>query len=174
MSPVREKALRLTISFFFILLIAGLLYTQIFRFPFYSRLSKNNVIRIIPIDGPRGIIFDRKGVPLVTNRLSFDVAVVYQELNDKEKVIRVLSECLEVPRQDIMRSLAKASTRPYAPVTIREDINKEKAIYLEEMSSDVSGIVIETHSRRHYVYDDMGSHVFGYLGEINEEELEGL
>lgn len=169
-----EKRLETAASVAFVFLMAGLLYTQILRYNFYSRLSKNNVIRIIPIDGPRGTIFDRRGIPLVSNRLSFDVAVVYQELKRQEEFIRLLNDALGIPREKIIESLVKASVKPYAPVTILEDIQKDKAIYLEEASTEMGGVLIETRSRRHYIYEDTASHLFGYLTEITEDELEAL
>ncbi|MBI5143795.1 MAG: penicillin-binding protein 2, partial [Candidatus Omnitrophica bacterium] len=157
-----------------LLLIVGLAYTQVFRFFYYSRLSKNNSIRIIPIDGPRGRIFDRNGIPMVTSRLSFDVAVVYQELKDIELLEELLNEVLGLSRDSLKRSLEKARAKPYAPVTIVEDVDKEKAIILEEASFDTRGLVIETRSKRHYIYNEAGCHIFGYLSEITEEELEAL
>ena len=171
---MRDRIPIVFIASLFILLGIALFYNQVIRFGYYSRLSKNNSIRIIPIDGPRGNIFDRNGVLLVSNRLSFDIAVVYQEVKDKQKFIRVLSDTLNIPARNIVRILDKARSRPYAPVTILEDIDKDKAIMLEEDSFDMDGLTIETRSRRNYLYNNIGSHVFGYLSEIGEDELDDL
>ncbi|MDD5436384.1 MAG: penicillin-binding transpeptidase domain-containing protein, partial [Candidatus Omnitrophica bacterium] len=171
---MRERLPIVVISAFFILIGAGLFYNQVIRFGYYSRLSKNNSIRIIPIDGPRGNIFDRNGVAVVSNRLSFDVAVVYRELRNKQTFIRILSEVLRIPARDIVRVMDKARNKPYAPVTILEDIDKNKAIMLEEASFDIDGLTIETRSRRDYLYGNVGSHIFGYLSEINDNELDDL
>lgn len=171
---MRDRILASTIIALFALLCAGLIYNQFIRFSYYSKLSRNNSIRIIPIDAPRGNIFDRNGAALVSNRLSFDVAIVYRELRDKQRLIRLLSETMDMAGRDISDALAKASRRPYAEVTILEDIDKDKALMLEEASFDIDGLIIETRSRRDYPYDTSGSHVFGYLSEIGENELEGL
>lgn len=171
---MRNRIPIVTITALFVLLGLGLFYTQIIRYGYYSRLSKNNSIRIIPIDGPRGSIFDRNGIPLVSNRLSFDAAVVYQELKNKPEFIRFMSQTLKMPGGDIARSLEKASRRPYAPVTILEDIDKEKALTLEEASFDIDGLTIETRSKRDYLHNNIASHLFGYLSEIGEPELEDL
>lgn len=162
------------ITALFVLLGLALFYTQIVRFPYYSRLSKNNSIRIIPIEGPRGNIFDRNNKLLVTSRLSFDVALVYQEINDMARLKSVLKDTLGISQADLSRALLKSAGRPYAPVTVAEDIEKEKAIRLEEASFDISGMVIQTRSKRNYIYGAVGSHIFGYLSEVTEEELESL
>jgi penicillin-binding protein 2 len=171
---MREKMLCSVIYTVFALLILGLVYTQIVRFGYYSGLSKNNSIRILPIDGPRGKIFDRNGELLVTNRLSFDIAVIYRELKNKEELIRLLTDSLAIPPQRIRMALKGASLRPYAPVTVVEDVDKNKAIALEEASFNMRGLLVNTRSKRHYLYDNTASHVFGYLSEITERELENL
>lgn len=171
---MRDRILTAAIYGLFALIVAGLFCTQVLMYFHYSRLSKNNVIRIIPIDGPRGIIYDRNGSVLVTNRLSFDVAVVYQELRDAKELSDLLSRTLGVSGHDILAALDRAAGRPYAPVTIVEDIDKDKALLLDEASSDVRGLVIETRSRRSYPYGEAGCHLFGYLSEVTEQELERL
>ena len=171
---MRERAPAIFVYTFFILLIISLFYAQIIRFGYYHTLARNNAIRIIPIDGPRGNMYDRNGLPLVTSRLSFDAAVVYQELRESEKLISLLTQRLGLSRKEILRGLEKARTKAYAPSPIAEDVDKEKAITLEEASADIRGIVIKTKSKRDYMYDKAGAHVFGYLSEISEEELEGM
>ena len=171
---MREKLLPIIICVFFILLLVSLFYTQIIKFNYYSRLSKNNSIRIIPIDGPRGNILDRSGVPLVTNRMSFDLCIVYQELRDRTRLARILRDVLGMSGKQITDALEKARERPYAPVAVAEDIEKNKAIMIEEASFDIDGLVMETRSKRDYLYKELGSHMLGYLSEITEQELESL
>ncbi|MFA6321335.1 MAG: hypothetical protein WCY36_05700, partial [Candidatus Omnitrophota bacterium] len=171
---MRDRIVTITVSLLFILLGIGLFYNQIVRFNYYSRLSKNNSIRVIPIDGPRGNIYDRNGVPIVSNRLSFDVAVVYRELKDKQKFIHILSDSLNMSGKDIVRALDRARAKPQMPVTVLEDIDKDTAIMLEEASFDIDGLTIETRSKRNYLYGNVGSHIFGYMNEIGDDELEEL
>lgn len=171
---MKDRLLTSIISILFVLLILGLFYNQIIRYGHYSKLSNNNSIRIMPIEGPRGNIFDRNGVPLVTNRLAFDAAIVYRELRDRQKLGRALKDILGMSGKDIMDALEKAGAKPYAPVVIAEDVDKEKAMALEEASFDVSGLMIQTRSRRDYLYNNVGCHIFGYLSEVTEQELENL
>ncbi len=171
---MRDRIVIVTVSALFILVGAGLFYNQVIRFGYYSRLSKNNSIRIIPIDGPRGDIFDRNGAAVVSNRLSFDVAIVYREVRNKQKAIHTLSDILDIPVIEMARLVDKARTRPYMPFTILEDIDKNKAIILEEESFNIDGLIIQTRSRRNYIYNSFGSHMFGYLSEIGESEVEDL
>ncbi|MCX5677674.1 MAG: penicillin-binding protein 2 [Candidatus Omnitrophica bacterium] len=171
---MRDRFLISALSFLFVLIIIGLFYNQILMYGYYAKLSRNNSIRVIPIEGPRGNIFDRTGQPLVTSRLSFDAAIIYQEIGDRKKLMSLLSDQLGLSGAQIMDAFEKASGRSYEPVTIAEDIPKEKALALEEAGFDVSGIVIETRSRRNYLHKHFGSHIFGYLSEVTDNELETL
>jgi penicillin-binding protein 2 len=171
---MRDRAIVISIFSFFLVLALCLFYTQILRYPYYARLARNNAIRIIPIDGPRGNMFDRNGELLVGSRLSFNVAVVYQEIRSQTKLVNALSQSLGIPEGDVIDALETARRKPYAPATIVEDVPKDKAIMLEEASFDVPGLVIETRSIRDYVMGRSGSHIFGYLSEITEDELEKL
>ncbi len=171
---MRDRFLITTLSLLFVLVIAGLFLNQILMSGYYSRLSRNNSIRVIPISGTRGNIFDRSGRPVVTNRLSFDAAIIFQEIGDRGKLVNLLKNELGLSGAQIMSAFEKAGNRPYEPVTIVEDIDKEKALALEESSFDVSGLIIETRSRRDYLYKHFGSHIFGYLGEVTDNELDTL
>ena len=169
---MREKSLFQPIRLLFIILALALIYTQVIRCGYYSKLSKDNAIRIIPIEGPRGAIFDRKGVLLVSDRISFNVAVVYQELMNREKLIRLLVNTLEIERKDVENAIEKAAGRPYAPAAIADDIGRDKAFILEEEGFDVRGLVIQTRPMRDYLYKNTAAHILGYLSEISEAELE--
>lgn len=171
---MRDRVLTTLISALFLYISIGLFYTQIIRYPHYSRLSKNNSIRIIQIDGPRGNIFDCNGKALVTNRLSLDVVIVYRELYERSGIIRLLKDVLGMSGGDIASALEKASLRPNSPYTVKEDVAKEKAIAFEEESCGLSGVSVQTRSKRNYLYNNSGSHLFGYLSEVSEEELEDL
>ncbi|MDD5174253.1 MAG: penicillin-binding protein 2 [Candidatus Omnitrophica bacterium] len=169
---MREKFLAILVRLLFIMLALALVYIQGVRHAYYLRLSKDNAIRIIPIEGQRGVMFDRNGVELVSDRMSFNVAIVYQELKNKRKLIRLLVNTLGIKRKDIEDAIDKAAERPYAPVTIVEDIDRDKAFILEEESFDVRGLVVWTRSMRNYIYGNVGAHLLGYLGEISDAELE--
>lgn len=64
---MRGFLLPLLFLFFFLLLFARVIYLQIVKGSFYNSLSNANRIRSSTIHAPRGIIFDRNGIPLVYN-----------------------------------------------------------------------------------------------------------
>jgi penicillin-binding protein 2 len=171
---MRIRVLGVIIFIPFFLLVVGLFYLQIIKGANYQRLAKRNRIRLVPIESPRGRIFDRNGVLLVYNRISFDVSLITQELGDKDEILEKLGRRLGKTKEALAEALRNNFATPFQPVKIASDIGKIKAITIEEERLDLPGVIIETAPHRHYLYDNAGSHIFGYLGLINSRELEKL
>jgi len=169
---MRIKIFASTILFFFILLILGLLYTQIVKHELYGELSEKNRIRVLSLRAPRGKIYDRKGELLVNNRLSFDVQVIFQEIKDEKKVINLLAGMLGLDKKLLSERFKAAGRSPFIPVKIAEDIEKSKAIRIEGRALDLPGVIVTAGPLRNYIYKDVLSHVTGYLGQITRTQLE--
>ncbi|MBL7069114.1 MAG: penicillin-binding protein 2 [Candidatus Omnitrophica bacterium] len=171
---MRIRIIGIVIFVSLFLVVAGLFYVQVVKGPHYQRLSSQNRIRLLTIESPRGRIFDRNGELLVDNRISFDVAVIPQELKDRERVFKKLSKSLNIPKEELGKALKNNFVTPFQPTKIVFDIGKEKAIMIEEERLDLPGVIIETRPQRHYVNKNIGSHIVGYLGQINSRELTRL
>ena len=168
---MRNRIFSGIIFFLFFIIASGLFYTQIIKHDMYKSLSEKNRIRVLPFEAPRGKIFDKNEILLVTNRISFDVEVVYQEIKDKEKVIKALGEILDIDRSILSKRIEKTRKMPFVPVVIAQDVGKSKAIQVEEAKLDLAGVVVSVKPLREYIYKDKFSHVVGYLGKISESEL---
>jgi len=168
---MRVKVFTVIILFFFPVLILGLFYTQIAKHDFYRELSEKNRIRVLALEAPRGKIYDSSGNLLVSSRISFDVEVIFQELIDEEKAVYLLGKTLGVKKEELSKKIKKASERPFVPVKIIKDIEKNKAIAVEEIIRDLPGVIVTTRPLRNYLYGKSFSHVTGYLGKISEEQL---
>jgi penicillin-binding protein 2 len=171
---MRINNLKIIFVCFFLVLIASFLQKQIFYFETYRLLSEKNRIRIRSIAAPRGLITDRKGVVLAGNRISFEVVVVPQEIKDSQLIFNLLSEVLNRPAEVLIENYKRNYVAPFAPVTIAEDITKEEAIHLEERSLFLPGVMVVTKPVRYYPLREASSHIIGYLGEINWQELHKL
>lgn len=60
----------------------------------------------------------------------------------------------------------------YAPVPVAEDVTEELKIYVEEHGDDFPAVAVERVAVRRYPFGTRAAHVIGYVGEINDEELE--
>jgi len=168
---MRVKIFKGIVLFSFLFLVLGLFYTQILKGSLYSELSENNRIRVLLLEAPRGKIYDRNGRAIVNNRLSFDVQVIFREMNDAGKAARLISDITGIDEEVLFRRIEAAGKMPFVAVKIAENVEKDKAIRIEESGRDLPGVIVTTRPLRNYVYKDAFSHVTGYLGKISGVEL---
>ncbi len=171
---MRPRIYSAIVTILFLFIFGGIFYLQILRWPLYHGLSQKNHIRLIPLEGLRGTIYDRNGVAIVDNRLSFDVVVIPQEIGDAEKTYAHLAGSLGMSQDRIEKIIRKEYQAPFAPITIAGDIDKDTAFKLEEIKQELPGVLVQSKAIRWYIYGDRTSHIIGYLSLINREELERL
>ena len=161
--------------FFIALLIVRLWYLQIHRGDDYSQLSENNRIRAQNLNAPRGNILDRQGRIIVTNRPCFNIVWVREDAPNPDEVLKKLSRILNEDISVILERIRSYADHPrYMPFRLKEDIDWRTLVYIENHRLDLPGIRIEVLPNRDYLHGDLASHLIGYLGEINENELKKL
>ena len=169
----RFVVLSLLAVIIFALLLLRLWYLQVISVERYQTLSERNRIRYIPISAPRGVIYDRDGDLLVANRPAFTVSVLRQEVEDKDQLLDRLAGYLGMPREALdKRWEAGRRVPPYRPFVLAEDVGRDAVERVQENSIDLPGVLVEVRPMRAYPYGEMAGHLFGYLGEITEKELD--
>lgn len=145
-------------------------YLQIYEGEYYAGLADGNRIRIIPSVAPRGTFYDRNGQLLVTNRPGFTVSLLPLTSPIKDEVIARLSQLLGVSVEDIKDKIAGHSG--FNPIRIKTDVTPDIVSIIEEQKELYPGVMIENTPIRDYVLKQEGAHTFGYVSEINDQELE--
>ncbi|NIQ39965.1 MAG: penicillin-binding protein 2 [Proteobacteria bacterium] len=168
----RHRYFLIALSIFFIFILFRLWYLQVIRGDEFSRLSENNRIRIRRVPASRGMILDRSKRILVDNRPSFQVSVVPEDIDDFDLLVSRMGKVLNLKGEELnSRITHRNSRRPFHPVLVKADIPRETLAILETHKMDLPGIVIDAVPRRSYNYDSLASHLLGYLGEIDDNEL---
>lgn len=158
----------------FLLLIGRLVYLQLLQGKQYKLVAEENRIRTVPSIAPRGTMYDRNGAALVANRPSFGVSIIPSELTNAEQVLPLLSKLINMPEAEIRRMLDEGSDEPFTPVMLKRNIDQATLTKVEERRRELQGVLIEAVPLREYIYKDLASQVFGYIGAINEEEFAEL
>lgn len=152
-----------------LLLTLRLWQLQILHGSEYRKLSEANRFRMIPISAPRGILFDRNGIPLVKNSPYYCASIIYGEF-DKSKVF-LLSKLLKVPAEAILEKLNEKRPSPFTPIKIKQGLSLNEVAYIESRKSDFPGLTIEVEVSREYLHSNIGSHFIGYIGKLNPSQL---
>jgi penicillin-binding protein 2 len=144
----------------------------------YHTRAEVNRLRVVPELPARGLIYDRHGELLVTNRPILSAGVVPADVTD-EKLEAVVSELARISgtaKQTIVGEIrkAQASNDPYTPVIVKQDIDRETAFLLRERQPGLPGVQIVVESVRIYPKGALASHYLGYVGRIDAEEYAAL
>ena len=175
---VRNTEKRLFVLFAIILLctfilVGRLWFLQLARGEHYARLADGNRMRQLRLLPPRGEIADRNGQVLVRSKPAFTVSVVPGGyLQEDEESLCLLCEVLGLTPEELAEALEKGKGFPYEPVRIKQDVQPEMVIAIEENRMNLPGIFIEEEPVREYLYGELASHVVGYMGIITASELQ--
>lgn len=161
----------------FAVLTGRLGYLQITEGERYEKMATENRIRLLPLAAPRGDILDRNGRTLVTSRLAPVISVVPMDMDDPDAVLARLSEVLgydvrQTVSERVERLKERKEYRAYTPIRIATDADINTLTKIAEHQSELPGVMIEEQPVRDYLLGDVGAHVFGYVREIDREELE--
>lgn len=156
----------LIIALFFILTIR-IWQLQILQGGEYRKLSEENRLRIARVAAPRGIIYDRKGIPLVKNTPYYFVSISPQNLDGLD--ISALAELLKMDR-DVLSE--KIRNRPqqnlYEPLRLKEGLLPKEIALIEARRSDFPSLAVDVDVSRDYLFGNIGAHLIGYLGKPTE------
>ena len=168
----RIIALSIGAFLMFFLLLSRLWYLQVIDTDNLLDQSESNRLRFVPVAAPRGAILDRNGKVLVSNTPSFSVAVIPQDVKNKDLLIDNLSRYLNLNRKEIEDKWSKGQGRAkYYPLVVASSISRDQMEFLEENRLSLPGVNIEMKPVRAYGNGELGAHLLGYLGEISEDEL---
>ncbi|GAB4300983.1 MAG: penicillin-binding protein 2 [Desulfuromonadia bacterium] len=156
----------------FFILLSRLWYLQVIETRRLSELSENNRLRFVPVAAPRGAILDRNGKTLVGTIPSFSVAIIPQDLVNRDRVVAELARIIQMDPGEIHRKLDKFRWRAkYYPIVVASGITRDQMEYIEENRLRLPGVTIEMKPIRSYPSGNFASHLLGYISEISEDEL---
>ncbi len=156
------------------LLLVRLWYLQIMEGATNMVKSKEIQTRTIKINAPRGIFYDRHGRILASSRISHNVSVVPDDIMKRPEVLSLLCKILNVPEETIKEKLKPNPLRPrnrYQYIPIARDVDPVTMIKLLETKLDLPGVEVDEVPVRSYPYSELACHLFGYIREINDQEL---
>jgi penicillin-binding protein 2 len=175
LTPLKKRtdAATLVIIFFIVVIITRLWFLQIHNGGKYREKADNNRVRMLDIIAPRGNILDAEGRTIITNRPSFNIIWVKEDSPDPDEIIKKLSLILNEEISVLLKKVRESLDNPrHITILLKEDIDWKTLVYIENNHYDLPGVRIEVLPRRNYLFEDFGSHMIGYTGEINQEELD--
>jgi penicillin-binding protein 2 len=155
----------------FLAILGQLARLQILSGGELAALSDRNRIRLRTVTAPRGILFDRAGLPLVENRPAFTLAVVPRDAEDLPAVLGRLAQLLNLPLPELQERFTRVPPDSPWPVRVSRGLTLDDVARLEEWKLDLPGATVEVESQRAYPSTRFAAHLLGYVREASEADL---
>ncbi len=162
----------------FALLIGRLYFLQVVRGEHYASRSEANFVQFREIPAIRGMIFDRHGEVLASNRPAYNVYLTPAFCTDRDATLTRLDEYLEMTSDELERvrerlKQARGLNR-FRPQLVKADVAREMVSRLEFYRSELTGVDVIPVPERYYNHGSLAAHTVGYLNEIGDKELKEL
>jgi penicillin-binding protein 2 len=159
----------------FSLLSLRLVYLQVVRYEDLSEQAESNRTAIVPIVPNRGLILDRNGVVLATNYSAYTLEIMPSKVADLEATIEALSEIVDIQLRDRRRfKKLREDSKNFESLPIRNRLTDAEVARFAAQRFRFPGVDIKARLFRSYPYGELGSHVVGYIGRINQREKESI
>ncbi|HKN93017.1 MAG TPA: penicillin-binding transpeptidase domain-containing protein, partial [Thermoleophilaceae bacterium] len=160
----------------FAIVFFRLWYLQVLSGDKYLAQARDNQIRNILIQAPRGKIVDRNGNVLVDNRVAYAVTISPDKLPQRQAVktelYTRLARVLGMRRRDIRTTVrTQLRAQPFAKATVKTDVGRDVFSYILEHQTSFPGVSVDQVYLRHYPYHDLAAQIMGTVGRVTAQEL---
>ncbi len=170
--PFRIRTLLFAVAVGFLILIVRLFTLQVVQHEQYAQFARDNQLQRERIPGPRGFMRDRNGRIVVDNALHFEVVMQWRSRDEAQRTVRDLAVYIPI---DTTKAMARfdAWQKRYGRVAfpLFPDADKFMISFVRENWMQFPALKVESRLRRRYPDHSIAAHVFGYVGEVTNEEI---
>ena len=166
----RMKIILLIFSSILLIIVLRVFYVQVVDYKKLSNLASDLWSRNLPIEASRGRILDRNGVVLADNITTTSLVLIPNQIKNKKEVTEKLADILDVSFDEMKEHVYKETSIERVHPEGRR-LSYEIADKIEALNFD--GVYLVKESKRYYPYEEMLSHVLGYVG-IDNQGLSGI
>ena len=159
----------------FLILTCRLIYLQIIEHHFYTTLSAQNQLSLMPIVPKRGLIYDRNGILLAENIPVFSLDIIPDKIKNLQVTLQAITKIVTVNPVDLQEFYKQLKIhRRFERIPLKPKLEEAEVakLYLEKYR--LPGIAVTARLMRHYPSIDSMSNVIGFVGRINEHDLKTI
>ncbi len=150
-------------------------HLQLIDYEIYKTQSDRNRIQLLPLTPKRGLIFDRNGELLAENIPSYTLTLTRERIRGLDETLATIAEVIELSEADIEQFHRRLRhRRPYQSVPLKFRLSEDEIAKLAVNSYRLPGVEVDAQLVRHYPKGELFAHLLGYVGRINEKELEQI
>jgi penicillin-binding protein 2 len=153
------------------LLASRLVVLQVVRHDELSTRAENNRIAVVPVVPNRGLIVDRNGVVLANNYSAYTLEITPSKVDDLDATIDALEKLVDVAPRDRKRfKRLMEESKGFESLPIRTRLTDAEVARFTAQRFRFPGVDIKARLFRNYPLGEVGAHLIGYIGRINQAE----
>lgn len=160
----------------FAVLLSRFVYLQVIQREKYHTLAESNRISLVPIPPSRGIITDRNGIVLAHNYSAYTLEITQAKLTGKlEDTINELATFVEITAKDRRRfKKLLDESKDFESLPIKTRLTDAEVARFAAQAFRFPGVEVKARLFRQYPMGESASHLIGYIGRINEADMDKL
>jgi len=163
------------VLFCFSLLMARFVWLQIIQHDYYQTRAEDNRISLVPILPNRGLIVDRNGVVLARNYSAYTLEITPSKVKGLDETIDSLAQIIDIQPKDRKRfKKLMEESKNFESLPIRTRLSDEEVAKFIAHRYRFPGVDIQARLFRHYPKGAFASHLLGYIGRINDADLDKI
>jgi len=141
----------------------------------YAARAENNRISLRALAPNRGLILDRQGRVLAENRPAYRLVIVPERAGQLEHTLQAVAGLVPVSDDERRRFLYhERRSRRFEPIVLKGNLSADEVARIAIHRHRLPGVDIEPYLMRHYPHGELLSHVVGYVGRIDQDDLARL
>jgi len=166
----------LIISFCLLALIGRYVWLQIYSYESFSTHSENNRVSVRPVTPNRGLIYDRRGRVIAENRPAYRLEIIPEKVTGKasglEALLDELSTLIALSEDD-RKSFHKSRRhyRSFDSVPVKFNLSEREVARFAVTRHRFQGVDVVPYLSRHYPYGELLTHVLGYIGRLDANDI---
>jgi penicillin-binding protein 2 len=171
----RTRLLSVLIISAFLVVLGRYFYLQVIEHEQFQTRSEANRQQIRPLPPSRGLIYDRNGVLLAQNLPAYRLEIIPEQVDDLAAVVETLRGLVDLSEQQIEDfHRARRARRPFDPVPLRFRLSDDELARVAVNRHRLPGVEVSPYLQRHYPLDGLMTHVVGYVGRVDRDDLQNL
>jgi len=157
------------------LLLLRFAYLQVWRHSDFHTMSEENRVALLPLQAPRGEIFDRHGNIIARNGSVFTLEIEPHKVPNLEETLEFLGTLISLEELDLRRfRRLKGELRKFDSIPLRPTLNDAEVARLVVHLHRLPGVAVNVRSMRYYPYGNSSSHLLGHIGRISKKDRERI
>jgi penicillin-binding protein 2 len=158
-----------------IMLLARAFYLQIMQHQHYIQRAESNRISLVPTAPNRGLILDRNGRILAENYSAYTLEVTRAQVADLEATLAEVAKLIEITPGQLRRfRRLLAESHEFETVPLKSKLSDEEVAILAANRYRLPGLDVKARLFRNYQAGPGMAHVLGFIGRINDRDLQRL